>query len=52
MRISIFGAFSAGKKCELYTGKYGKYDPNIKVLTTSMKRDNDNTTTPWKPLGG
>ena len=25
MRISIFGAFSAGKKCALYTGKYGKY---------------------------
>ena len=24
MRISIFGAFSAGKKCALYTGKYGK----------------------------
>ena len=23
MRISIFGAFSAGKKCALYTGKYG-----------------------------
>ena len=23
MRISIFGAFSAGKKCTLYTGKYG-----------------------------
>ena len=22
-RISIFGAFSAGKKCALYTGKYG-----------------------------
>ena len=21
--ISIFGAFSAGKKCALYTGKYG-----------------------------
>ena len=26
MRISIFGAFSAGKKCILYTGKYGIYD--------------------------
>ena len=23
MRILIFGAFSAGKKCALYTGKYG-----------------------------
>ena len=23
MRISIFGAFSAGKKCALYMGKYG-----------------------------
>ena len=23
MRISLFGAFSAGKKCALYTGKYG-----------------------------
>ena len=23
MRISIFGAFSVGKKCALYTGKYG-----------------------------
>ena len=23
MRISIFEAFSAGKKCALYTGKYG-----------------------------
>jgi len=23
MRISIFGAFSAGKKCALFTGKYG-----------------------------
>ena len=26
MRISIFGAFSAGKKCALYTGKYGILD--------------------------
>ena len=26
MRISIFGAFSAGKKCALYTGKYGITD--------------------------
>ena len=25
IRISIFGAFSAGKKCALYTGKYGIY---------------------------
>ena len=23
IRISIFGAFSAGKKCALYMGKYG-----------------------------
>ena len=23
IRISIFGAFSVGKKCALYTGKYG-----------------------------
>ena len=23
MRISLFGAFSAGKKCALYMGKYG-----------------------------
>ena len=23
MRISIFGAFSVGKKCASYTGKYG-----------------------------
>ena len=23
IRISIFGAFSAGKECALYTGKYG-----------------------------
>ena len=23
--ISIFGAFSAEKKCTLYTGKYGMY---------------------------
>ena len=23
IRISIFGAFSAGKKCALYKGKYG-----------------------------
>ena len=23
MRISIFGTFSAGKKCALYTAKYG-----------------------------
>ena len=23
IRISMFGAFSAGKKCALYTGKYG-----------------------------
>ena len=23
IRISIFGAFSVGKKCTLYTGKYG-----------------------------
>ena len=26
MRILIFGAFSAGKKCALYTGKYGIYN--------------------------
>jgi len=25
IRISIFGAFSAGKKCALYTGKYGTF---------------------------
>ena len=33
IRISIFGAFSAGKKCALYKGKYGKrsylYDENV-----------------------
>ena len=23
IRISIFGTFSAGRKCALYTGKYG-----------------------------
>ena len=44
MRILIFGAFSAGKKCALYTGKYGmgvfyrfglgvralRYEPDVK----------------------
>ena len=29
MRISIFGAFSAGKKCALYKGKYGTLTPVI-----------------------
>ena len=31
MRISIFGAFSAGKKCALYTGKYGIVDGMAEV---------------------
>ena len=29
IRISIFGTFSAGKKCALYTGKYGTQQPVI-----------------------
>ena len=29
MRISIFGAFSAGKKCALYTGKYGIHEVDL-----------------------
>ena len=32
MRISIFGAFSAGKKCALYTGKYGTVVKNFILL--------------------
>ena len=34
MRISIFGAFSAGKKCALYTGKYGNCNILFLVLQT------------------
>jgi len=34
MRISIFGAFSAGKKCALYTGKYGS--PFFRYTTIAM----------------
>jgi len=30
MHISIFGAFSAGKKCALYTGRYG----TVKIVST------------------
>ena len=26
IRISIFGAFSVGKECTLYTGKYGTWE--------------------------
>ena len=38
MHISIFGAFSAGKKCALYTGKYGIADLVLtKGLWTSLK---------------
>ena len=33
MCISIFGAFSAGKKCALYTGKYGSVHISKQVLT-------------------
>ena len=29
IRISIFGAFSAGKKCALYKGKYGNLDDEM-----------------------
>ena len=34
MRISIFGAFSAGKKCALYTGKYG----NSLIIVTILQQ--------------
>ena len=47
MRISIFGAFSAGKKCSLYTGKYGISWllhgislPVSSAFTLSLKNDN------------
>ena len=36
IRISIFGAFSAEKKCTLYTGKYGNIN-NVK-LTRSFRK--------------
>ena len=36
MLISIFGNFSAGKKCALYTGKYGTY-----YLTQLRIRENN-----------
>ena len=34
MRISIFGAFSAGKKCALYTGKYGTLSKHVTQTIT------------------
>ena len=30
--ISIFGAFSGEKKCELYTGKYGNVTSSLRYL--------------------
>ena len=36
MRISIFGAFSVGKKCALYTGKYGILFFEIMWVTMSL----------------
>ena len=37
MHISIFGAFSAGKKGALYTGKYGNFARTAKtILTTAL----------------
>ena len=36
IRISIFGAFSAGKKCPLYKGKYGK----VAELIPALKKHN------------
>ena len=37
MRISIFGAFSVGKKCALYTGKYGRL---FCMVVSHIKQDN------------
>ena len=39
IRISIFGAFSAGKKCALYTGKYGRDIANIVGIAKSALYD-------------
>ena len=36
IRISIFGDFSAGKKCTSYTGKYGKYAFHTLVLFSDV----------------
>ena len=33
IRIAIFGTFSGGKKCVLYTGKYGKFINSFIHLT-------------------
>ena len=31
IRVSIFGPFSARKKCALYTGKYGSSKKGVKI---------------------
>ena len=36
MRISIFGAFSAGKKCALYTGKYGSLMVTLQLYKQNL----------------
>ena len=35
IRISIFGAFSAEKKCALYMGKYGKHVQHCATLSNN-----------------
>jgi len=36
IRTSIFGPFSAGKKCVLYTGKYGNKDTLVSAIGDSF----------------
>ena len=49
IRISIFGAFSAGKKCALYKGKYGIW----KTINVGVKVDipfiSSHVTDPYDP---
>ena len=35
--LSFFGAFSVGKKCALYTGKYGSFRNNLEDLRLMVK---------------
>ena len=38
IRISIFGAFLAGKKCALYKGKYGTFEEDvIQIIVMEQK---------------
>ena len=38
MRISIFEAFSVGKKCALYTGKYGNDNGSYHGLREPIRK--------------